>query len=208
MKIISLFFNLLLSLLLVVAAIYICLLFDQGKELENQKKNCENQLDLQISQNISIGSINISRINLSEEFFPANGDISCIEKSICDVKTGKSKYSYFLAAHSNDSTYGFFKNINKLKKGDIVEIISNDSDSSSVLEYTLKSISLEQKSKYRLSDVKISDNTLILITDDKKSPNDSYLILKFELTKFSPFVDSGNTSDTNTMTEITPKDGF
>lgn len=208
MKYFSLFLNIVLSLILIVSSVYIYYLFDQNNELNSQMNRCEKSLDINSKHDISIGTLTISKINLTEDFFDAAGDISCIDKSICNVASNKGKNSYFLAAHSNQNSYGFFKNINKLKKGDIAEIISNSSDNSPVLQYKLKDIVTEKKSDYKISKQKIDDNTLVLITTEQAKTQDGYLILTFKLNKTIPFVDEGSDSETNYSDLTDDNDGF
>ena len=194
-----------LIVLLIVALGGLYFLYNYNKELSNENESLMKDIEIKSSHTSEAGSISIPSINLYESFADAMGDIACVEISVCNfVDINKNKKSFLLAAHNNEDRNGYFRNINKLKKGAIAEVFVSSGDSS-LLQFKLESISTKSKSDYVITKVNVPKDTLILVTPDKNNPESKYLVLEFKFDKEEKFeevkdleIEASTTDETGT----------
>lgn len=125
--------------------------------------------------------INIPKINLEQSVYKYNDDKNDVNKGIFLVKDydfNSFKGSLILASHSGNSSISHFKNLDLLKKGDIVKIIYNNS----IIYYKITDkykINKTGKFKY-----KNDDKIIYLITCDKNNSK-KQLVIKANMVKIS-----------------------
>ena len=202
MKKISIVINIVLFILLIGVSIYAFNLYSSNKELKNEVKEYLRELDVIRAHETGIGYLSIDKINLGKSFVDAVGDVSCIDKSVCSFYKN-SKTSFLLAAHSNMNNNGYFRNLDKLKKGDIAEVFDNK-NSKHYYQYKLEDIKLSNKSDYNVTSISVPNDTLVLLTTDKKNPEKKYLVLTFKFVKEVNYEEGEDTtSDVNDEFAVT-----
>lgn len=188
-KIIIIILSVLLLGVLIGASIGLYSLYNQNQSNKLEIENLKNEIKLKDEEKKEIlknkhewlGILKIPKIGLKQEFIDANGDTNCVDESICDFSNNKNNDTnnkiFVLGAHSDVSETGYFKNVNKLKKGDKAYIYDNDKK----YECELVSISYQNK---KTNSIKIDPKSFLTIfTVDKKDPNKKYLVLNFKLVK-------------------------
>lgn len=173
----------LLIIILVIIVIRLCLISKVNYEDKNIKveniniKENTNKVD----NNNYLGIIEIKNIKLKKEFYDINSNLNDVDKNIEVIKSSLmpnvKNSNLILASHSGNSNISYFKNLDKLKLGDIASIyyLKNRYDYKLVNYY-------EVIKSGKVQIIKNNDvNNLTLITCKKNS--DKQIVYIFELNK-------------------------
>ena len=87
-----------------------------------QVQNLENSIQI----DDSIGKLEIEKIKLKQKLYPINSPKNNIEKNVTILSYSEEpnidNSIMFIAAHSGTGKLAYFKNLNKLKKNDIIKL--------------------------------------------------------------------------------------
>lgn len=133
-----------------------------------------------------VGILEIPKIKLQKGFLNINSKYNAIDYNVTVIKTSTypdvDKGNFILAAHSGTASISYFKNLYKLKKGDIANIYYKNK------KYTYKIVKIyDQPKTGKLSiyrDYNKTTLTLITCTKDNKKTQTLYIL---ELTKISNY---------------------
>lgn len=125
--------------------------------------------------------LNIPKINLYEKVYEYNDKNNDVNKGIFlakDYDFNSFNGSLVLASHSGNSSISYFKNLDLLKKDDIVNIIINNK----TIYYKITDIyKIKKNGKFKYFN---EDKAIYLITCDKKN-NNKQIVFKGKIVKIN-----------------------
>ena len=148
-------------------------IYPQTKELNYQKQSNDN-----------IGEIIIEKIKLQQKLYPINSTKNNIEKNVTILKHSEdpniNNSIMFIAAHSGTGKIAYFKNLDKLKKTDIIKLTYKDNH----YIYEIKDIwEIEKTGSINIE--KENNTQLILTTCSPTKENYQLIINSIQIKKES-----------------------
>ena len=148
-------------------------IYPQMKEVNYQKQSNDN-----------IGEIIIEKIKLQQKLYPINSTKNNIEKNVTILKHSEepniNNSIMFIAAHSGTGKIAYFKNLDKLKKTDIIKLTYKDNH----YIYEIKDIwEIEKTGSINIE--KENNTQLILTTCSPTKENYQLIINSIQIKKES-----------------------
>ncbi|MBO5120876.1 MAG: sortase [Bacilli bacterium] len=145
-----------------------------------QVQNLENSIQI----DDSIGKLEIEKIKLKQKLYPINSPKNNIEKNVTILSYSEEpnidNSIMFIAAHSGTGKLAYFKNLNKLKKNDIIKLTFKNNN----YIYQVKDI-WEIKKTGTIDVEKENSTQLILTTCSPTKENYQLIINSIQIKKES-----------------------
>lgn len=121
-----------------------------------------------LNPNEYIGILTIKDINLNRGFYPTTSEYNDLSKNILylseSIPPDEKNSMLILAAHRGNSSVSFFNDLDKLKKGAVINLSYKKKDYTYILEYKYDELKDGRLNIYRDK----NKDSLILITCNKK----------------------------------------
>ena len=162
-------------LVIIITILTCCSLFKiDNKYYDNSMINNFNIIKKNNNKE-EIGSIKISKLNINEKLYRIGSEENNVDKHITILKESifpnKENSIVFIAAHSGTGEIAYFKDLDKLKPGDIVILELNNKH----YTYSVKNYWEEKKNGY-INVNKEESNQLILTTCSPNNMNKQLIV--------------------------------
>ena len=131
--------------------------------------------EYKIEPNEAVGTLIINKLNINNNLYPIDNIHNNIEENITILKEtiepDKDNSIIFLAAHSGTGKTAFFKNLDKLNKGDEITLIYKDK----TYNYIINSIWEENKTGY--IHINKEDKKQLILTTCSPTKNNKQLVI-------------------------------
>lgn len=136
-----------------------------------QVQNLENSIQI----DDSIGKLEIEKIKLKQKLYPINSPKNNIEKNVTILSYSEEpnidNSIMFIAAHSGTGKLAYFKNLNKLKKNDIIKLTFKNNN------YIYQVKDIWEIKKTGTIDVEKENNTQLILTTCSPTKENYQLII-------------------------------
>lgn len=136
-----------------------------------QVQNLENSIQI----DDSIGKLEIEKIKLKQKLYPINSPKNNIEKNVTILSYSEEpnidNSIMFIAAHSGTGKLAYFKNLNKLKKNDIIKLTFKNNN------YIYKVKDIWEIKKTGTIDVEKENSTQLILTTCSPTKENYQLII-------------------------------
>ena len=136
-----------------------------------QVQNLENSIQI----DDSIGKLEIEKIKLKQKLYPINSPKNNIEKNVTILSYSEEpnidNSIMFIAAHSGTGKLAYFKNLNKLKKNDIIKLTFKNNN------YIFQVKDIWEIKKTGTIDVEKENSTQLILTTCSPTKENYQLII-------------------------------
>jgi len=166
-----------LSILIIIISVLTCLSLIKISNNNNYNNTIIDTFNIIKSKkaNNEIGSIKISSINIDEKLYKLDSEENNVDKHITLLKESifpdNENSIVFIAAHSGTGDIAYFKDLDKLRKGDIIILEINNKS----YKYIVKNSWEEKKNGY-INVNKEDENQLILTTCSPNNMNKQLIV--------------------------------